>query len=168
MLRTLLEQRFKLKVHKEDQPVPVYALTLPKKNPKLKPSDGSARSACKIGVDYGLRTYTCQGTTMAQFAEKIRQVASGYLDHPVVDLTGLTGAYDFAVTWTGAGRLKAAGGRGGEAGQPVGAAPVASEPSTGLTIFESVDKQLGLKLAAQKHPMPVVVVDHVERTPTEN
>jgi uncharacterized protein (TIGR03435 family) len=168
MLRTLLEQRFKMKVHKENQPVPVYALTLPKKSPKLKETDGSGRSACKISVDNGLRTYTCQNTTMAQFAEKIRQVATGYLDHPVVDLTGLTGAYDFAVSWTGVGRLRAVPGGGGEAGKPSADAPAAADPTTGLTIFEAVDKQLGLKLAAQKHPMPVLVIDHVERMPTEN
>lgn len=169
MVRTLLEDRFKMKVHRENQPVPVYALTLPnKKSPKLKEADGSARSACKIGVDNGLRTYTCQNTTMAQFAEKIRQVARGYLDHIVVDLTGLTGAYDFAVSWAGVNRIRDGLGGGGEAGRPAGDTPAAAEPSTGLTIFEAVDKQLGLKLAAQKHPMPVVVIDHIERTPTEN
>lgn len=169
MLRTLLEQRFKLVVHKEDQPVPVYALTLPnKKSPKLKETDGSARAGCKLGVDNGLRTYTCQNTTIAQFAEKIRQVAGGYLNHPVVDLTGLKGAYDFAVSWTPVGRTLGAVGRAGDTSQPSGAVPAAVEPNTGLTIFEAVDKQLGLKLAAQKHPLPVVVIDHMDRTPTEN
>jgi uncharacterized protein (TIGR03435 family) len=167
MLRALLEQRFKMKVHRENQPVAVYALTLPsKKSPKLKETDGSARAGCKLGVDNGLRTYTCQNTTMAQFAEKIHQVAGGYLDHPVVDLTGLTSAYDFAVSWTPVGRIRAAAATGGEARSAD--TPAAADPTTGLTVFEAVDKQLGLKLAAQKHPMPVLVIDHVERTPTEN
>jgi len=105
---------------------------------------------------------------MAQFAEKIRQVAGGYLDHPVVDLTGLKGVYDFAVSWTPVGRLRAATSGGADGRQPAGDAPSAADPSTGLTVFEAVDKQLGLKLAAQKYPMPVLVIDHMERTPTEN
>jgi uncharacterized protein (TIGR03435 family) len=37
-----------------------------------------------------------------------------------------------------------------------------------LTLYEAVSRQLGLKLATQKHPMQVVVIDHLERTPTEN
>jgi uncharacterized protein (TIGR03435 family) len=37
---------------------------------------------------------------MAQLAEKLRSVAGGYLDHAVVDLTGLKGAYDFVLSWT--------------------------------------------------------------------
>ena len=168
MLRTLLEQRFKLAVHKDDQPVPVYALTMPKKTSKLKETTGEARAACKVSAENGLRTCTCQNTTMAQFAEKLRQVAPGYLDHPVVDLTGLKAAYDFAVSWTGVGRVNALTGKGGDAAQPASAVPTAAEPAPTLTIFEAVDKQLGLKLAAQKHPMPSIVIEHVERTPTEN
>ena len=168
MLRTLLEQRFKLAVHKEDQPVPVYALTMPRKTSKLKETTGEARSECKMKVDNGLRTYTCQNTTMAQFAEKLRQVASGYINHPVVDLTGLKGAYDFALSYNGAGRVRALTGKPAEGGQPAGAVPAAAEPALAITVFEAVDKQLGLKLAEQKHPMPVIVIDHVDRTPTEN
>ncbi len=168
MLRTLLQQRFKLAIHKEDRPMPVYALTMPRKTTKLKEAASDVRGGCKIGVENGLRTYTCQNTTMAVFAEKLRQVASGYLDHPVVDLTGLTGSYDFAVSWTGAGRVRALGAKTADGGQSSGGAPAAADPSTSLTIFEAIDKQLGLKLAAQKQPMPTVVIDHVERTPTEN
>jgi len=37
-----------------------------------------------------------------------------------------------------------------------------------LTIFEAIDKQLGLKLSVEKHSMPIVVIDHVDRTPTDN
>jgi uncharacterized protein (TIGR03435 family) len=38
----------------------------------------------------------------------------------------------------------------------------------GPTVFEAVEKQLGLKLTAQKHPMPVIVIDQAKRKPTEN
>ena len=46
--------------------------------------------------------------------------------------------------------------------------PVALDRPVGLTLYEAVSRQLGLKLATQKHPMQVVVIDHMERTPTEN
>jgi len=165
MLKNLIDQRFKLKTHLEARPTTVYALTMPKPTAKLKESDGSARTDCKLTVTDGVRHYTCQNTTMAQFAEKLRPVAAGYLDHTVVDLTGLKGAYDFTISWAPVGKVYGGAGRGGDAAQP--AASSASDPG-GLSIFEAIDKQLGLKLATQKHPMPALVIDHVERTPTDN
>lgn len=165
MLQKLLEERFKLAVHREDQPVPVLALTPGKRAAKLKESSGRDRSECKLSVSDAGRTYTCTNTTMEQFVTRVRQVAGGYLGaHPVVDLTGLKGSYDFALTWAPIGRFNAA--RGG--GDAPAASAAATDPNGDLTVFEAVDKHLGLKLAEQKHPMSVVVIDHVNRTPAEN
>jgi uncharacterized protein (TIGR03435 family) len=97
MLQSLLAQRFGLKVHKDRQQVTVYALTAVK--PKLKDADPSERSTCTMSLADGGRAYTCQNVTMAQFAEKLRGAAQGYIDHTVVDLTGLTGSYDFSARW---------------------------------------------------------------------
>jgi uncharacterized protein (TIGR03435 family) len=168
MLKNLVDQRFKLKTHMDSQTTVVYALTVPKSAPKIKVSDGSARSDCKLNVTDGVRHYVCQNVTMAQFAEKLPQIASGYVsDHPVVDLTGLKGAYDFTVAWAPVGKVYGVtGGRGGDSAQP-GAGSNASDPG-GMTLFEAVDKQLGLKLATQKHPMPALIVDHADRTPSDN
>jgi uncharacterized protein (TIGR03435 family) len=58
-------------------------------------------------------------------------------------------------------------GRGGDA-PPPGALPQAADPGGGYTIFEAVEKQLGLKLETQKRPLQVIVIDHIERKPTEN
>jgi uncharacterized protein (TIGR03435 family) len=165
MLQSLLAERFRLKVHKEPQPVTVYALTIGK--PKLKDADPATRSTCKSGAADGARTYTCVNTSMAQLAQKLPDVAAGYLDHPVVDLTGLKGSYDFTLSWTPRGRLLG-GGRGGATPPAGDATPAAADRPVGYTIFEAVDHQLGLKLATQKHPMPVVVIDHIERKPAEN
>ncbi len=165
MLQKLLTERFKLAVHNEDQPVSVYALTAGKRS-KLKDADGSVRSSCKDSTGDGREIFTCQNTTMAQLAVQLRQQAPGYLgDHPVVDLTGLKGSYDFTLSWAWKGRFTAAG-RGG--GDSPGGVAAATDPNGDITVFEAVDKYLGLKLAAQKYPMPVIVIDHVERTPTEN
>jgi uncharacterized protein (TIGR03435 family) len=57
-------------------------------------------------------------------------------------------------------------GRGGDNG-PLAPVPEASDPSGGYTIFEAVEKQLGLKLEAQKRSMPVVVIDHIEQRPVD-
>jgi uncharacterized protein (TIGR03435 family) len=166
MLRKLLEERFKLAVHREDQPVSVFALTPGKRSAKLKESVGRDRSECKLSIVDAGRTYSCTNTTMAQFVTRVRQVAGGYLGaHPVVDLTGLKGSYDFALTWAPVGRFNA-GRSGGDAASSAGS--TAADPTGDLTVFEAVDKYLGLKLAEQKHPMSVVVIDHVDRTPAEN
>ncbi len=46
--------------------------------------------------------------------------------------------------------------------------PAASDPSGALTVFEAVEKQLGLKLEMRKRPMDVIIIDHIEQKPTEN
>jgi uncharacterized protein (TIGR03435 family) len=78
----------------------------------------------------------------------------------VIDLAGLRGAYDFSLSWAPKARITGMGGRGGDAST--------GDPTGDLTIFAAVDKQLGLRLTLQKHPMPVILIDRVERTPTEN
>jgi len=167
MLKTLIVQRFKLATHNDRQPLPVYALVLGKGNPKLKKSDGTARSDCKRGVGLSGITLTCQNTTMGQLADLLPDVAGAYIVHPMVDLTGLKDADDFTLTWTPKARLPGAAGLGRDTGQPPGGVVQASTPD-GLTVFEAIDKQLGLKLDERKHPMPVIVIDHVERTPAED
>ena len=83
----------------------------------------------------------------------------------MLDSTGLEGGWDFTLTYTFA--RPAAANSGGDSAQGV-AAPAASDANGGLTIVEAIEKQLGLKLETQKRPMTVTVIDHVERTPTDN
>ena len=154
MLKALIVERFKLATHSETQPVPVFALTLGKRSPKLQPADGAARSECRSSVVEEGITYVCRNTTMAQLAERLPDIAGAYLVHPMVDLTGLPDGYDFTLTWTPKARLSDA---------------AAGRMSTGndLTVFDAVDRQLGMKLEEQKYVMPVTVIDHVERTSVE-
>jgi len=174
MLRPLLMERFKLVVHKEDQPVPVWTLVVSKRGLKLKEADPASRSGCKPSMgDSGrgsaavpMISYVCQNTTMAQLVEGIRNVAGGYVDKPAVDATGLTGAYDFTISWTPKGVITGAG----KGDKPAEGAPGsdASDPSGGITFFDAIEKQLGLRFeGGQKHAMPVLVIDHVEHL-TEN
>jgi len=85
----------------------------------------------------------------------------GDLPHPVFDSTGLEGAWDFALTWTPQVLAKAA-----DVAPAAGAA--ASDPMGGLTLSEALEKQLGLRLEIEKRPVSVLVIDHIERKPTDN
>src|SRR5438132_589728 len=158
MLRNLVIDRFKLKTHTEDQPVQVYALLSPKRENKLKKADPSSRSSCKMSIAAPtasaatMRVYVCQNTTMAQLAEKLQGSAGGYIDRPIVDVTGLEGGWDFTFTFSPRNVFDAA----------------TNAPNGSLSLFEAIDKQLGLKLEMQKHPVPVLVIDQVEQKPTEN
>lgn len=127
MLKKLIVERFQLKTHTEDHPVQVYVLEAGKK-PNLKPSDGTARSECKV-VQADQRYYVCQNTTMAQFAERLGGYATGYVHPPLLDLTGIPGAFDIKLYWTPRQALQNAGGRGGD---PSGQASTRwpSSPST--------------------------------------
>jgi len=178
MLRSLLADRFKLATHMEERPINAYTLVAAK--PKLKPADASNRTGCKEGPAPGTkdprdanpilsRLLTCQNMTMKQFAEQLPSLASGYIHSAVVDATGLEGAWDFTLNFSAAGLLQMGAGRGGNTGgQPAADAPAASDPNGALSLFDAVNKQLGLKLEMQKRPTQVLVIDHVEEKPTEN
>ena len=174
MVRTLLMDRFKLAVHLEERPMAAYTLTASK--PKLKKADPASRtkfvnaSAGPIMLNASSApstTFKFQNMSMAQLAEKIMYFASTYIHSPVLDVTGLEGGYDFTLTFSpiapamlaNLSRPPAADGA---------AAGAAADPIGGVTIFEAVEKQLGLKLVEQKRPVRVLVIDHIEDKPTDN
>jgi len=181
LLRALLLERFKMAVHNEDKPVAGYVLTAAK--PKLKPADPAGRTRYLEGPGPDgkdprttnpavSRLVTCQNMTLAQFASLLPNIAGGYIRTPVVDETGIEGAWDFTLSFSPAGMVNGGGGRGvllrgGDAG-PAGGEAMASDPGGGLSLFDAVSKQLGLKLELQKRPMPVLVIDRVEQKPTDN
>lgn len=167
MVRSLLEDRLKLKSHTEERPVSVYVMTASK--PRMKKADPASRTHCirvnpPAGSSLISLSLSCQNITMEQFADFIRSWAPG-LGSPVLDSTGIKGGWDFTVTFV---RTPVAANSGAEPAQAASVAPVASDPNGGLTIIEALEKQVGLKLEIQKRPMTVTVIDHVERMPTEN
>lgn len=150
--------------------MPIYGITT-LKGLKLKEGDPASRGGCKLNVDnQGLRTYTCENTSIAELADKLRGVAGGYLNHPVVDLSGLKGVYNFAISWNAINRTRPTpagpreGGAGAAATESVNAA---SNPGGGITFFQGAEK-IGLRFNQEKHPMQVLVIDKVQRTPVEN
>ena len=86
--------------------------------------------------------------------ENFRNFMQGFvLDRPVLDQTGLTGNYDFKLTWTP---------------DEMKAAPDSSASSdSGPSVFAAIQEQLGLKLEPAKGPVDVYVIDHIEK-PSEN
>jgi uncharacterized protein (TIGR03435 family) len=181
-LQALLIERFKMKVHFEDRSVDAYTLVADK--PKLKRADPSTRTGCKVPGNTPVvfstsagapsRAFNCQNITMAQFADQLQTIAGTYVVHPVVDATGLEGAWDFTLSFSPIPPQQLTSMMAGaRASLPPGAAGpadnTASDPiGGGLSLFDAVEKQLGLKLEMRKRTYPVFVIDHIEEKPTEN
>jgi uncharacterized protein (TIGR03435 family) len=161
MLRTLLAERFKLAVHADHKMGPAYALMVGKTGPKLQASEAALLTDQRCGPGEGAagqKHVACQHITMAMLAEELQEIAPRDIAVPVVDQTSLPGAYNFNLDWTPAVRAAA------------GAPPDPSHdtPDSGPTLFDALETQLGLKLESKKLPLPVIVIDRVERTPAEN
>jgi uncharacterized protein (TIGR03435 family) len=171
MLRALLIERFKIVTHSEQRPIDAYTLVVADK-PKLQPADPANRTKRFEGVLPGVkdpretnpmlsRVVTVQNMTLAQFADELASIAPGYLREPVVDATGIEGAWDFVLSFTPNGFANA--GRGGDAS----GALAASTPTGGLSLLDALPKELGLKLEQRKRQFPVLVIDHIEEQPID-
>jgi len=171
LILKLLEERFKLKMHFEDRVVPAYTLFSVK--PKMAKADPATRTGCyegpgpdgkdpRIANPLLSRLLSCRNITMAQFAEQLPRRVDGYVHSAVLDKTGLTGAYDFTLSFSGNGILQNSLPRPGQSGGGTDPGNVA------ISLSDAVSKQLGLKLELEKRPAPVLVIDHVEQKPTEN
>ena len=163
MLQTLLADRFKLIVHTEEKVMPAFALLIGA-GAKLAPSGAGLLSeqGCRPGEGVsGQRHMVCSHTAMPLLADSLQEMSPTDFPVPVVDQTGLSGAYDFKLDWTPAPRVAT--------GIAASATPATSpEPLPGMTLFDAVRSQLGLKLESRKLPLPVIVIDRLERVPTEN
>lgn len=181
MLQNLLAERFGLKVHWETRPMEVYELVVAKGGPKLKdaapdppqsaeeqPSRPPARrgppqldaNGFPVLPPDRLGTIMMNGKAAARaHAESAEQIAdrlAGQIGHPVTDATGLTGKYDYTLYWADSGA------------RVVGPDGAIADDEAGPNIFTAIQEQLGLKLESRKGQVQVLVVDHVEKTPTEN
>ncbi len=167
MLRGLLVESFEMKTHTENREVLVYALTIAGKKPKMIRADETERSLCKpdnsarAPSPTPTKVMSCKNTTMEEFAVHLPQWAGLYIDHPVVDGSGLQGGWDFVLGWTPKTMMPAVPSPG------TNMTPGDTTAPGGITVFEAVRQELGLKLVKQKRSIPVIVVDHVDRQPLE-
>jgi len=187
MLQSLLADRFKLAFHRETKDLPVYALVVGKNGIKLEPAAPDPGTQPPAGPK-ALQMYTPEGEAHMENGRisiasgpfgPIRSAPGGkweflrltmpalaeFLtpqeDHPVIDKTNLPGAYRLVYEIT-AGEGGGEGGRGG--GSPSGP-PAEARVLTSL--IDAVEKG-GLKLERRNAPIEMIVIDHVERTPTAN
>jgi uncharacterized protein (TIGR03435 family) len=150
MLRRLLEERFHLAGHRETKQMTVYALVVAKDGPRN--LDVAAPETTQLSkpspVKGDVQHWSLAGESMADFAFFLGKLAS--LDLPTVDLTGISGKFNF------------------EFDVPL-PDPETKYTDYGLSyVSPAIRKQLGLFLESKKAPMEVVVVDRIDRTPIDN
>ena len=189
MLQSLLEDRFKLKLHHDTKEFPVYALIVGKNGLKIKetppdpetdnpdPAKATVNVAASggpsgVAVNLGNGSYfsmannkiECKKMSMANLATMF----SRFVDRPIVDLTGLKGNYDLALDFTPedfrAMHLRSAISAGVQLPPEL---RQMAEGASNDSLFVGM-QSLGLKLEQRKAPLDVLVVDHSEKTPVGN
>jgi uncharacterized protein (TIGR03435 family) len=179
MMQTLLEDRFKLKYHKETRELPVYALVVNKGGLKIKDSGSDPEAEAKgkpvdvsVNAGRGGTTVTLPGGASITYAFlylEAKKVTMAYLadnlarlvDRPVIDATDLKGAYDFKLDYSLEDMKTMMRTSGTDPNM------LAGVPDQGTPVTTSL-QTLGLKLESRKAPMEVYVIDRVEKTPTAN
>jgi uncharacterized protein (TIGR03435 family) len=191
MQQNLLIERFGFKFHRETKMIQGYELVVMKNGPKFRESvpkpppkgpvaeqGGSAGSSTpsrfllsilsKDGsIPPGVTAmYIRNGRGRSQWVHAPMEDIVGFLSQqvgkPVVDSTGLKGKYDLSLNWIPEAFIN-----GLPISDSAGISPPASEPS-GPSVFTALQEQLGLKLVSKKVAVDVLVIDHIERAPTEN
>jgi uncharacterized protein (TIGR03435 family) len=138
-LRTLLADRFQLKVHRDTKELGIYALVPGKDGPKLHESEDASKPGGQMMSQPGMLKGIQVGMPLLIIA------LSNILERIVLDETGLKGRYDFQAEWA------------------PDQAVVSDDPSRPGSIFTAVQEKLGLKLQSRKAPVPVIVVTGAER-----
>jgi len=173
MLRSLLEERFKLRTHRETRELPIYELVVARADGRLGPALHKSDVDCDA-IAAALRAGTlpprqpnepppCRlmggpartiagGATMRQLAMNL----SVRLERLVFDKTGLAGRFAFTLAWTPDQIPKEA--------PPPGVPPI--DPN-GPSLVTALQEQLGLKLEPARRPVDVLIVDHVEHAAEE-
>ena len=147
MVQTLLTDRFKLALHRETKDMPVYALIVGSKGPKVHEAEGDEPSGMRsnimingapIQVNDNYQHGTARGMTMQQLAAFLQLLTM--IGRPVLDETSLKGIYALTLEYA--------------------EMPGADDRPD---IFTAVQEQLGLKLEPRREPVEVLVIDHVEK-----
>src|SRR5262245_52526192 len=154
MLKTLLVDRFKLKSHFESKQVGGYALVVAKDGPRLTPSRGDVTPSIVAVAPPSPELFVtvARNASMRGLAGSLSNLNIG----PVVDKTGLTGYYDFSLTFEREGGMSVKGDL-----------PAPTRSGAGPSLFTALQEELGLRLVSEKVKVSVLVVDSADK-PTEN
>ena len=188
MLQTLLEDRFKLQVHRETKQVNGYALVVAREGAKFKPAEQdqlappdptanrfppSPGGVALFPTSFGRIRITApkeeerEGSldipriNLSAFADLLSPI----LDKPVLDMTGLAGAYQISLNVDGEAIAVLMMGMSGIGISQAGIPWDAPDLSAGIT---RALQKIGMRLEQRKLPVEMIVVDHVEKAPTEN
>ena len=169
MLQRLLEDRFKLKLHRDTRQGPVYELTVARGGPKLKPFTQGActqmptifplpalppgQRFCHSRIALLSPSIQAEGNTLTEFSTLLSLV----LDRPVIDKTGLTQRFDINLEFA---RDQATPGL---TAPPADLPALPPSDNVAPGIFTAIQEQLGLRLAPAKGPVEFLVIDHLER-----
>jgi uncharacterized protein (TIGR03435 family) len=174
MVKQLLSDRFKLRVHSESRPVDAFVLLIARPDGKLGPGLRPARVGCQRAtaaaaaagatslpptppgqrpdcgesrtIKGGVTEWRGNGMTLGTFLTTTN--AQFLVGRPMLDRTGLKDAYDIDLDYV--------------AEDPGRQAPESKEPTLGSSYVTAVREQLGLKFERRKEPLPVLIIDHVE------
>lgn len=142
MLQALLADRLKLAMHREKRDMQVYAMVVGKNGPKFQKSKTEGEGQIKTMPDGSI---VAEGISMARLAAMF---GPPFTSLPVVDETGFEGGYDFSM-------------------DPMRYRD-SDSPDMEPAIVRALSEQLGLRLERKRAPVEVLVIDHVEKDPTEN
>jgi uncharacterized protein (TIGR03435 family) len=150
MLQTVLEERFRLKIHIETKDVPVFALEADTNGTNLVPHTGTEQQ-----FRFRQGSLVVKKGTVGRLASWL----SRQLGRVVIDATGLKGEYDYALQWT------PDPGQGGpeSIGQPPDTKGAPATGAYGPSIFTAIQEQLGLRLVSQDGKVEYVVIDGADR-----
>lgn len=166
MIQNMLAQRFKLVLHRTTKEGSIYSLVVAKGGPKLKEAEAGPTVTPKrmMMMDgSGLLKMDLKGATVATLVDMLGM----QVDRPVRDATGLSGTYDIAMEFAPDPAIMAMK-MGGIGQPPPGQAGNGPDLNGAPMIFSALTDQLGLKLEPMKGPVEHLVIESVEKTPTEN
>jgi uncharacterized protein (TIGR03435 family) len=156
MVRSLLNDRFQFRYHREQRELPVYELTVARSGVKLRPS-AAPPDTQPLLVSRGFPGSHVQlpgrNVTMTEFASELQR---GVLDRPVIDKTNLSGKYDFDLEWEYDDTQF-----GGHF------PPINSGASGKPDVFAAIQQQLGLRLESSRAQVEIIIIDSVQK-PSEN
>jgi len=192
MQQNLLKERFSLTFHFQEKSLRGYHLVIAKNGSKLHESDNTEHPKAPAsgeqhgfgpGAGHAHEGLVAFGGTASfrgnhQTTADLARLLADQLSLPVDDQTGLTGSYDITLSWSGnnshqgthaEGAAFAGGGHGDHGGAGGGASGPGAGDTSGPTLFDALQAQLGLRLMpAAQTTARVLIIDHVEQLPVEN
>ena len=153
-LQAVLRDRFGLVLRAETKELPMYGLVIARGGHKL-------AKAADLNRGPSMNTNRKELTIVSGYLSMFTQGLSTLLGRHVANETGLDGPFDFKVAWTPDSTVQLPG----KIPQPD--EPIHADDAGGVSIFTALIEQLGLKLESKKGPVPVLVIEKIEK-PSEN